>query len=54
MTPPLSRRGALIAGAAALAGGLAPAAGAEAALRLPMATRPRFSALSPSSAPGSA
>ncbi|WP_405939015.1 beta-N-acetylhexosaminidase [Streptomyces sp. NBC_00726] len=48
MTPPLSRRGALIAGAAALAGGLGPAAGAaEAALRLPESTRPRFSALSP-------
>ncbi|MGQ4489087.1 beta-N-acetylhexosaminidase [Streptomyces sp. 372A] len=48
MTPPLSRRGALIAGAAALAGGLGPAAGAaEAALRPPESTRPRFSALSP-------
>ncbi|MEU2250878.1 glycoside hydrolase family 3 N-terminal domain-containing protein [Streptomyces sp. NPDC019224] len=48
MTPPLSRRGALIAGAAALAGGLGPAAAAEAALRLPEgAPHPRFSALSP-------
>lgn len=46
-TPPLSRRGALIAGAAALAGGLAPAAGAEAAVRMPESSRPRFAALTP-------
>ncbi|WNI22260.1 glycoside hydrolase family 3 N-terminal domain-containing protein [Streptomyces sp. ITFR-16] len=46
-TPPLSRRGALIAGAAALAGGLGTAAGAEAAVRMPESSRPRFSALTP-------
>lgn len=47
MTPPLSRRGALFAGAAALAGGIAPAAGAQAALRAPAASHPRLSALTP-------
>ncbi|THA31991.1 beta-N-acetylhexosaminidase [Streptomyces sp. A1277] len=46
MTSPLSRRGALIAGAAALAAGLGPAA-SEAAARAPEVARPRFSALSP-------
>lgn len=47
-TPPLSRRGALIAGAAALAGGLGPAAtGSEAAVRTPGSARSRVAALSP-------
>ncbi|MEU3224984.1 glycoside hydrolase family 3 N-terminal domain-containing protein [Streptomyces sp. NPDC006976] len=46
MTSPLSRRGALIAGAAALAAGLGPAASGAAA-RAPEIMRPRFSALSP-------
>lgn len=46
MTSPLSRRGALIAGAAALAAGLGPAA-SSAAARAPEIMRPRFSALSP-------
>ncbi|MEV0748182.1 glycoside hydrolase family 3 N-terminal domain-containing protein [Streptomyces sp. NPDC050273] len=46
-TPPLSRRGALIAGAAALAGGLAPTAGTAAAVRMPEASRPRAAALTP-------
>ncbi|MFI6861075.1 glycoside hydrolase family 3 N-terminal domain-containing protein [Streptomyces sp. NPDC050421] len=46
-TPPLSRRGALIAGAAALAG-LGPAATAsEAAVRMPEGSRPRAAALTP-------
>ncbi|MCG7525554.1 beta-N-acetylhexosaminidase [Streptomyces sp. OfavH-34-F] len=62
MTPSLSRRGALLAGAAALAGGLAPTAGAQAARgpaegapakdaptagRPTGGTRPHYAALSP-------
>lgn len=46
-TPPLSRRGALIAGAAALAGGLAPMAGSAAAVRAPEGAGPRAAALTP-------
>lgn len=46
-TPPLSRRGALIAGAAALAGGLAPMAGPAAAVRLPEGSGARAAALTP-------
>ncbi|WUW26368.1 beta-N-acetylhexosaminidase [Streptomyces sp. NBC_01463] len=46
-TPPLSRRGALVAGAAALAGGLGLATGSEAAVRMPENARLRAAALSP-------
>ncbi|MFD8690846.1 glycoside hydrolase family 3 N-terminal domain-containing protein [Streptomyces sp. NPDC059651] len=46
-TPPLSRRGALIAGTAALAGGLGLTAGAEAAVRPPEGALSRTAALSP-------
>ncbi|MFD0021459.1 glycoside hydrolase family 3 N-terminal domain-containing protein [Streptomyces sp. NPDC058382] len=46
-TPPLSRRGALIAATAALVGGLGPAAGSEAAVRIPESARIRAAALSP-------
>ncbi|MFF1926550.1 glycoside hydrolase family 3 N-terminal domain-containing protein [Streptomyces sp. NPDC058221] len=46
-TPPLSRRGALIAGTAALAGGLGLSAGSEAAVRIPENARSRSAALSP-------
>ncbi|MEE4494791.1 glycoside hydrolase family 3 N-terminal domain-containing protein [Streptomyces sp. BE230] len=46
-TPPLSRRGALIAGTAALAGGLGLTASSEAAVRLPESSRSRVAALSP-------
>ncbi|MEU1495783.1 glycoside hydrolase family 3 N-terminal domain-containing protein [Streptomyces sp. NPDC005776] len=46
-TPPLSRRAALIAGTAALAAGLGPATGSEAAARRPESSRSRVAALSP-------
>ncbi|WP_393060936.1 glycoside hydrolase family 3 N-terminal domain-containing protein [Streptomyces sp. LN549] len=46
-TPPLSRRGALIAGTAALAGGLGLTAGSEAAVRMPESSRTQVAALSP-------
>lgn len=46
-TPPLSRRGALIAGTAALAGGLGLTTGAQAAARMPENSRPRLAGLSP-------
>ncbi|WP_406455166.1 beta-N-acetylhexosaminidase [Streptomyces sp. NBC_00876] len=46
-TPPLSRRGALIAGTAALAGGLGLAASSQAAVRMPESSRSEVAALSP-------
>ncbi|MEE1768945.1 glycoside hydrolase family 3 N-terminal domain-containing protein [Streptomyces sp. JV185] len=49
---PLSRRGALLAGTAALAGGLGPAGSTDAAVRIPERSRSRLPALTPAQRAG--